>query len=108
MIRYEVRLTIDPARAGAVEQYMTSRHIPEILATGCFVRAQFDRSEEGGFRTTYVARGMADFDRYLTNFSTHFRAAFLQEFPTGVSIVRELWTEVEHWPWRQPDGGNPG
>lgn len=97
-MRYEVRLEVDPSMAGAVEEYMRLTHIPEIMATGCFVRAHFDRAESGTYRTTYVARSRSEFDRYIAEHFSRFREAFLARFPTGIVPARELFSELEAWP----------
>lgn len=98
MIRYEVRLEVDPSVAGAVEAYMRDTHIPEIMATGHFVRAHFDRAESGIYRTTYVARDRAAFDQYIERHFARLREDFLAHFPDGIVPARELWTEQESWP----------
>jgi len=98
MIRYEVRLEVDPAHAAAIESYMRDEHIAEVLATGCFIGARFERAESGAFRTTYVAATPGDLDRYMADHATRLRADFLTRFPDGVTPTRELWTEIQEWP----------
>jgi len=97
MIRYEVRLDVPPPMAGAIEQYMRVTHIPEIMATGCFVRARFDRAESGAYRTTYVAASQEAFERFMTEHFARFRGEFLRQFPSGVVPARELWTAEQEW-----------
>jgi hypothetical protein len=97
MIRYEVRLEVDPALAGEVERYMLQTHIPEVMATGCFLRAHFDREESGQFRTTYVAASRGEFDRYIRDHAAGLRAAFLARYPQGAAPTRQLWTELGSW-----------
>lgn len=97
MIRYEVTLDVEPSLAPAVESYMRTRHIAEIMTTGCFLAARFDRAESGRFRTTYLAATRADFDRYVADHAPHYRADFLAHFPDGVAPARELWTELQSW-----------
>ena len=40
----------------------------------------------------------ADLDRYLRDHAPKFRAEFQADFPTGVTVTRETWTERETWP----------
>ncbi len=98
MIRYEVRLDADPALAAAIESYMRDHHIAEVLATGCFVGARFERAESGAFRTLYVAATAGDLDRYMADHAARLRADFLARFPDGVTPTRELWNELQEWP----------
>lgn len=97
MIRYEVRLEVDPTLAESVEAYMTTQHIPAIMALGCFERAHFDRGEAGGFRTTYLAANREALDRYLRDHAEDLRADFLRQFPEGVTPRRDFWTQISEW-----------
>jgi hypothetical protein len=97
MILYEVTLQVDPTIAEAVEDHMRRQHIPAIFATGCFRRIHFDQASPARFRTRYEAESQADLDRYLQQHAPVFRAEFSVEFPTGVRLTREVWSEREQW-----------
>jgi hypothetical protein len=97
MISYEVTLQVEPALAQAVEDHMRKHHIPEIFATGCFRRVRFERASPARFRTRYEADSKADLDRYVQEHAPSFRAEFQAEFPNGVIVTREIWTERESW-----------
>lgn len=97
MIRYEVRLDVDPALAESLEVYMETKHIPEIMALGCFQRAHFDRGEAGAYRTTYLATSRDELDRYLSDHAEKLRADFLRHYSTGVTPTREVWTQLGEW-----------
>lgn len=97
MIRYEVVLDVDPQLVPGLEDYMRGKHIPEILATGCFLDIRFERAGEGRFRTSYHAATPADLERYLSQHTAGFRASLIQYFPRGVTAIRETWTELESW-----------
>lgn len=97
MLLYEVTLQADITLAAAVEAHMRREHIPRIFATGCFQRIRFDRASPARFRTCYEAPAERDLDRYLRDYAPGFRADFLAEFPTGVTVTRETWSMVERW-----------
>jgi hypothetical protein len=97
MIRYEVTLQVEPALAPTVEEYMRNRHIPDILATGCFRRIHFDQASSARFRTCYQAESQEELDRYQRDHAPKFRAEFLAEFPRGITVTRETWTERQLW-----------
>lgn len=105
MIRYEVVVEVEPTLAAGLEDFMRGKHIPEILATGCFADIRFERAGEGRFRTSYHAASTADLDRYLSLHTGGFRASFIQYFPKGVTAIRETWTELESW---SRDAAAPG
>lgn len=97
-IRYEVTLDVPAERAEAIVRYMRERHIPEILATGCFVRIRFDRAGDTRYRTTYEAVSRADFERYLKEHAEAFRGHFREHVGEDVVPSRDVWEEVQGWP----------
>lgn len=97
MIRYEVVVTVRDDLRERFEEYFRRKHIPEILATGCFVEIRFDRSDGGSYRTVYHAATRADLERYLAEHTARFRANFAAHFPEGVTPAREVWTELQAW-----------
>jgi hypothetical protein len=102
MIAYEVTAEVEEGLAAAYERYMREKHVPEVLATGCFFAAEFARSSPGRYRTSYLARSQADLDRYLGAHTARLRADFAAHFPEGVSLSREVWTTVERWEGATP------
>ncbi len=97
MIRYEVTVLVRTDLRDAFERYFIAKHIPEILATGCFLDIRFDRADSGAFRTVYHAAVRADLDRYLTEHTARFRADLGRDFPEGITPSRENWTELRSW-----------
>lgn len=97
MLRYEVTVLVRDDLRDAFERYFVTKHIPEILATGCFVDIRFDRADSGAFRTVYHAATRVDLDRYLSAHAAHFRKDFTDHFPEGVTPSRENWTELQAW-----------
>lgn len=95
MVRYEVRVLVRADLQPAFETYMADKHLPEILATGCFASIRFERSEDGGFRSCYEAASEADLERYLAEHTLRFREDFLAHFPEGCEVRREVWAELK-------------
>lgn len=97
MIAYEVVVDVEPALADALSRYLRDRHIPEILATGCFAGIELQRAGPTRFRTRYLAASRPDLDRYLDEHTAHFRADFGARFTIGVAASREIWEDVQRW-----------
>ena len=97
MIRYEVTVLVRGDLHDAFERYFIAKHIPEILATGCFLDIRFDRADSGAFRIVYHAATRADLDRYLAEHTARFRADLGRDFPEGITPSRENWTEIRSW-----------
>ena len=97
MLRYEVTVQVRADLAERFERYFIEKHIPEILATGCFLDIRFERGDAGAYRTSYHAATRAELDRYLARHAAGFRADFAKHFPDGVTPSRENWTELKTW-----------
>lgn len=95
MLSYEVTIHLeDSALAPALERYMTTRHVAEVVATGCFREGRFERDEAGTYRARYTAERREDLDRYLADHAARLRADFLEHFPDGLRVSRAVWDEV--------------
>ncbi len=97
MIIYEVTTDVAPASIPAYEAYMRDTHIPDVLSTGCFVRASIARSIPGRYRIRYIATDMDVLDRYLGEHSEQFRSDFAEHLGASVEVSREVWSELQHW-----------
>ena len=91
---YEVTVEVEAGRAETFARYMLAKHIPEILATGCFACIRFERSGAGRFRTRYEAAEPKDLEHYMEAHTGRFRADFMAHFPEGCTASREVWDEV--------------
>ena len=94
-VLYEVTVTVEASMADAFFRYMTERHIPDVLATGCFARAILVTDGAGRYRTTYVAAGQAALD--LSDFAAGLRDDFAAHFSSGVSAERKLWHSLKEF-----------
>src|SRR6185503_3973177 len=55
MVTYEVTCEVEADRTAAFERFMRERHIPELLATGCFQGAELLQSAPGRYQVRYHA-----------------------------------------------------
>lgn len=97
MIAYEVTVEVEEALVERFMQFMQTRHIPRILATGCFSHAEFNRATETRFRQRYLAGSLGELERYLERHAPALRAEYAKEFPEGTSLTREIWEELNRW-----------
>lgn len=89
-------LVAAPALRDALERYMREEHVAEVLATGCFTGAHFDRTPDG-FRTSYLATSRARLDEYLDRHAPALRDAFARHFPEGVTATRQVLETLRRW-----------
>ncbi len=94
---YEVTLDAEEAIAAALQDYMVTKHVPEIFATGCFESIRFQQQGATRFRTQYWAIGQTQLDEYLAQHSAATRADFMAHFPRGVAVQRAVWELRAEW-----------
>jgi hypothetical protein len=96
-VSYEVTAALDPSLDAEFERYMRERHIPDLMATGCFVSAALARLAPGRFRMRYEAAGPPALDRYQAEHAPRLRAEFTAHYPEA-ALEREVLTVLERWP----------
>lgn len=102
MILYNVTVSIDPAIAEDWVNWMRSNHIPDVMATGCFVESRISRvhgEEEGGvtYAITYLSPSQEKMDEYqqqhapvLQKDHTERYAGKFAAFRTILSVIEEF------------------
>jgi len=94
---YEVTAVVEVELADGWERYMRERHIPDVLASGCFTRASLARASGGRYLIRYHLATRADLERYLAQAAPALRAEFTARYPGGVALTRETWELVQEW-----------
>jgi|SRR5919112_4169262 hypothetical protein len=94
---YEVTAVVELELVEEWERYMRDRHIPDVLATGCFTGASLARASGGRYLMRYHLATRADLERYLAQAAPPLRAEFTARFPGGVALTRETWEVVQEW-----------
>ena len=97
MIIYEITAVVEPKLVEKYEQYMREQHIPDVLETGYFTGGAFTCSTENRYRIRYESFNKEALDKYLTNEAERLRADFLNHFPTGIELSREVWEVLRMW-----------
>ncbi len=92
MLRYVVIADVPAARAVEWREWMCQRHIPDVLATGCFERAalwQDSTAEDPAvFVVEYWCSDMDAFQRYLAHHAPALRQEHAERFGTEVRLRR--------------------
>jgi hypothetical protein len=86
MIIYNVTVSIDPAIHEEWLAWMLSKHIPDVMQTGCFLenkvlRLQQTAENEGiTYAFQYTLASMEDLERYQQNFAPQLQAEHSQRY----------------------------
>lgn len=79
MLIYNVTIKVSWAIHDAWLTWMTGTHMPDVMATGCFVRNQLvkllDTEEDEGptYAAQYYAESFPDYERYINEHSPRLR-----------------------------------
>lgn len=101
MLLYNVTCNVDEAVADAWLFFMRSVHVPEVVATGCFVRSQIcqllDEEDNGGrtYAIQYYCPDKATLDRYQRDFAPGLRADMERRFPQQFVAFRTVLEVIE-------------
>ena len=97
MLVYEVTAEVPAEARAAYVRFQTERHIPDVVATGCFASAVLEEGADGRFRASYVARSADALERYLRDHAPALREHFAAHAPPGVRLSRGTWRRL--WAW---------
>jgi hypothetical protein len=95
MILYNVTVSIDDDAAENWLEWMKEVHIPEVLATGCFVNARIARilaEEQGGkaYSVQYYAASMEAFEQYESTHADRLRTDHQLKYGAKTAAFRTL------------------
>ncbi|GAB4124778.1 MAG: DUF4286 family protein [Raineya sp.] len=96
MIIYNVTVSIDPAIHEEWLNWMLSKHIPDVMQTGCFVenkvlRLQQTAEGEGiTYAFQYILNSMADLERYQAIFAPQLQAEHSQRYKDRFVAFRTI------------------
>jgi hypothetical protein len=93
MTIYEITATVDPGLTDSFEEFMSERHMPDLVKTGYFESAEMILTDEGQYKIEYRCQSRELLEEYLRIDAKKLRAIFVSEFPAGVSIERKIIEE---------------
>jgi len=104
MIIYNVTVSIEPAIHDEWLDWMLSKHIPDVMRTGCFLenkvlRLQQTTESEGiTYAFQYTLASMEDLERYQQNFAPKLQAEHSQRYKDKFVAFRTILEVVATQP----------
>jgi Domain of unknown function (DUF4286) len=101
MYIYNVTTQISHQIHDAWVAWMKEKHIPEVMAKGCFTKFQFvrllevDESESVTYATQYYAESKADYNRYVAIHATALREDALKAWGNKTIGFRSLMQVIQ-------------
>lgn|SRR3989338_11702933 len=102
MILYNVTVSIDERIHEEWLEWMRTQHIPEVMATGCFIESRLARvhgEEEGGltFAIGYVAPSQEKYDEYQALHATELQRQHGERYNGKFAAFRTMLTIIEEF-----------
>jgi hypothetical protein len=97
MVIYEVTAIVDTTFSGAFERYMISQHVPDVMATGCFLSAVVARAGDT-FQFRYAVTDRATLEAYFSEHAETLRADVIEHFPEGIKLSRQILDVIAEFP----------
>jgi len=102
MILYNVTVSIDPAIAEDWVNWMRSNHIPDVMATGCFVESRISRvhgEEEGGvtYAITYLSPSQEKMDEYQQHHAPVLQKDHSERYAGKFAAFRTILSVIEEF-----------
>lgn len=101
-VLYNVTVSIDPTCEHEWVEWMRTVHIPQVMATKCFVESRLSRligEEEGGvtYAITYVCYSQEKLDHYGREFAPALQADHSERFNGRFAAFRTTLSVIEHF-----------
>lgn len=102
MILYNVTVSIDPTISEEWLAWMRSTHIPDVMATGCFIESRLSRvrgDEEGGvtYAITYLSPSQEMLDEYQKTHAPLLQKDHSEKFAGRFAAFRTFLHVIEEF-----------
>lgn len=102
MILYNVTVSIDPDIHEDWLTWMREKHIPDVMATGCFIESRISRvhgEEQGGmtFAIGYICPSQEKFDVYEKEHAPGLQADHSKRYDGKFAAFRTMLTVLEEF-----------
>jgi hypothetical protein len=102
MILYNVTVSIDPDVHAEWLDWMKTKHIPDVMATGCFVESRISRvhgEEEGGvtYAITYLSPSHEKMDEYQQQHAPVLQKDHAERYAGKFAAFRTILSVIEEF-----------
>ena len=102
MVLYNITVNIDEGVKLDWLDWMRKKHVPDVMATGCFIESRISRvhgDEEGGltFAISYLSQTKEDYDRYLLKYATELQREHMEKYKGKFAAFRTILSVIEEF-----------
>ncbi|MGB1076490.1 MAG: DUF4286 family protein [Flavobacteriales bacterium] len=100
MVLYNLSIAVLPQQSMEWQDYMRTKHIPEIMSSGCFIQYRIClippmHDAEMTFAVQYVAPSEAHFERYKSDFAPALQSDYQKRFGQTTGVFRTVLKIIE-------------
>lgn len=101
MILYNVTVSLDASIHADWLEWMKQKHVPDVMATGCFIENKMLRllnEENDGitYAMQYLAKDMANYERYQQDFAPELQREYKERYENKFAAFRTVLEVVHH------------
>ena len=93
MVIYEITAKVRTDLIEDFERFMKETHIPDLLKTGYFENGEIALLTSGNYRIRYSVKDRKTLETYFEKDAEILRKNFVEKFPEGVEVSREILEE---------------
>lgn len=102
MILYNVTVAIDPSVEEEWLNWIRSVHIPDVMATGCFIESRFSKvqteeDEANSYAITYLCNNTELLEKYRTTHAPKLQKEHSEKFEGRFAAFRTLLNVIEEF-----------
>ena len=106
MLLYNVTISIDQSIEKDWLDWMKSKHIPDVMQTGCFLECRICRvhgEEEGGctYAIGYIAPSQEEYDRYQTEHAPSLQQEHIEKYSGKFAAFRTMLSVIEEFKYER-------
>jgi len=101
MILYNVTVSIDERIHEEWLDWMKTKHVPDVMATGCFIESRLSRihGEKGelSFAISYLCKTQKEYDTYIREYAAELQQEHAQKYTGKFAAFRTMLTVLEEF-----------
>jgi len=102
MILYNVTVSIDEQIHQEWLDWMRTKHVPDVMGTGCFIESRISRvhgEEEGGmsFAISYLCSSEEKYEEYTSKHAAALQREHMEKYNGKFAAFRTLLTVLEEF-----------
>lgn len=96
MFIYTVKLKIKYALKEEFAQYLYKEHLPEVVATGCFISSslEIDTTNNGEMIARYACNSQEIFDEYIEKHANLMRKKVIEKYPDAILNAERNFSKI--------------